>query len=75
MVVVGAYDAPDERRRAVGLVSVSDLVRANLLGHRLYYLGCLDGDVANLAALRGCFDYHLAAYERELVGNAALETF
>ncbi len=56
-----------------GLVSAFDLVRANLLGHRLYYLGCLDGDVADLAALEECFGYHLAAYDRESLDTTALE--
>ncbi len=47
-------------RTLPGLVSAFDLVRANLPGHRLYCLGCLDGDFADLAALEGCFEYHIA---------------
>ncbi len=63
-------------KRAVrdGLVSAYNLVRTNLLGHRLYYLGCLLGDVADLAALKGCFEYHLAAYDKQSPGVPSPET-
>lgn len=74
-VVDAHYAVLASWKRAVrdGLVSAYDLVRANLLGHRLYYLGCLAGDIADLAALKGCFEYHLAAYYRESLSAQSRE--